>query len=94
MEIIRRDKMPAKLLFGRNVIGNMGSIIGVVRDIIFDEKIGKLVSLEIEPSENSPINVEEGKCVLIPYRLVTAVKDVFVIDEKNLNNVTIKPSTR
>ncbi|AIJ05575.1 hypothetical protein JH146_0727 [Methanocaldococcus bathoardescens] len=87
------EKMPAKLLFERNVIGNMGSVIGRVKDIIFDEKVGKLVSLEIEPVENSPVMVEEGKNVLIPYKIVVAVKDVVVIDEKCLNKISIRPST-
>ncbi|XRO76162.1 PRC-barrel domain-containing protein [Methanocaldococcus sp. 10A] len=87
------EKIPAKLLFERNVIGNMGSVIGKVKDIIFDEKVGKLVSLEIEPVEHSPVYIEEGKNVLIPYKIVVAVKDVVVIDEKCLNRVNIKPST-
>ncbi|ACV24136.1 PRC-barrel domain-containing protein [Methanocaldococcus fervens] len=84
------EKMPARLLFERNVVGNMGSILGKVKDVIFDERIGRLVSLEVEPTENSPI--EEGKNVLIPYRIVTAIKDVVVVDEKSLNKVNIRPS--
>ena len=84
------EKMPAKLLFGRIIVGNMGSAIGKVKDVIFDDKIGRLVSLEVEPAEHSPIMIEEGKNVLIPYKLVVAIKDVVVIDETNLNRVNIR----
>ncbi|MEO2117576.1 MAG: PRC-barrel domain-containing protein [Methanocaldococcus sp.] len=87
------EKMPAKLLFGRSIVGNLGSVIGTVKDVIFDEKLGKLVSLEVEPSENSPIKIEEGRNVLIPYKIVVSVKDVVVIDEKCLNKVNIRPSS-
>ena len=82
--------MPAKLLFGRIIVGNMGSAIGKVKDVIFDDKIGRLVSLEVEPAEHSPIMIEEGKNVLIPYKLVVAIKDVVVIDKTNLNRVNIR----
>ena len=84
------EKMPAKLLFGRIIVGNMGSAIGKVKDVIFDDKIGRLVSLEVEPAEHSPIMIEEGKNVLIPYKLVVAIKDVVVIDKTNLNRVNIR----
>ena len=84
------EKMPAKLLFGRIIVGNRGSAIGKVKDIVFDEKVGRLVSLEVEPSEHSPVMIEEGKNVLIPYKLVVAIKDVVVIDETNLNRVNIR----
>ncbi|AAB99119.1 conserved hypothetical protein [Methanocaldococcus jannaschii DSM 2661] len=84
------EKMPAKLLFERSIIGNKGSVIGKVKDIVFDEKVGRLVSLEVEPAEHSPIMREEGRNVLIPYKLVVAIKDVVVIDETNLNRVNIR----
>ncbi|ADC68747.1 PRC-barrel domain protein [Methanocaldococcus sp. FS406-22] len=84
------EKMPAKILFERSIIGNKGSVIGKVKDIVFDEKVGRLVSLEVEPAEHSPIMIEEGKNVLIPYKLVVAIKDVVVIDETNLNRANIR----
>ncbi|ACX72788.1 PRC-barrel domain protein [Methanocaldococcus vulcanius M7] len=84
------ERMPAKLLFERTVIGNKGSVMGKVKDIVFDEKVGRLVSLEIEPSEHSPVMREEGKNVLLPYKLVVAIKDVVVIDESNLNRINIR----
>jgi sporulation protein YlmC with PRC-barrel domain len=84
------EKMPAKLLFERSIIGSKGKIIGKVKDVVFDEKIGRLVSLEVEPAENSPIMIEAGKNVLIPYKLVMAIKDVVVIDEEGLKMTHIR----
>jgi len=84
------EKMPAKLLFERSIIGNKGSVVGKVKDVVFDEKIGKLVSLEVEPAENSPVMIEPGKNVLIPYKLVVAIKDVVVVDEEGLKRVHIR----
>ena len=82
--------MPAKLLFDRSIIGNKGSVVGKVKDVVFDEKIGRLVSLEVEPAENSPVMIEAGKNVLIPYKLVVAIKDVVVVDEDGLKRAHIR----
>ena len=38
------EKMPAKLLFERSIIGNKGKIIGKVKDVVFDEKIRRYSS--------------------------------------------------
>jgi sporulation protein YlmC with PRC-barrel domain len=84
------EKMPAKLLFERSIIGNKGSVVGKVKDVVFDEKIGRLVSLEVEPAENSPVMIEAGKNVLIPYKLVVAIKDVVVVDEDGLKRAHIR----
>ena len=84
------EKMPAKLLFDRSIIGNKGSVVGKVKDVVFDEKIGRLVSLEVEPAENSPVMIEAGKNVLIPYKLVVAIKDVVVVDEEGLKRAHIR----
>ena len=84
------EKMPAKLLFDRSIIGNKGSVVGKVKDVVFDEKIGRLVSLEVEPAENSPVMIEAGKNVLIPYKLVVAIKDVVVVDEDGLTRAHIR----
>ena len=84
------EKMPAKLLFERSIIGNKGSVVGKVKDVVFDEKIGRLVSLEVEPAENSPVMIEAGKNVLIPYKLVVAIKDVVVVDEEGLKKAHVR----
>ncbi|ENN96139.1 PRC-barrel domain protein [Methanocaldococcus villosus KIN24-T80] len=84
-------KLPAKIIFGKNIVGNLGSVLGRVVDIVFDEKIGKIVSLEVEPEEGSPIDIADGKNVFIPYKAVIAIKDVVVIDEKYLTQAYIKP---
>ena len=82
-------KIPFKKLYGKSIVGNMGSIIGTVVDVVFDENTGKLISFDIEPSEQSPIPPSDDCYRLIPYRIVLAIRDVVVIDETKINKVKI-----
>lgn len=82
-------KIPFKRLVGKSVVGNMGSVIGEVLDVVYDETTGKLISLDIEPSEYSPIPPSDEYYKLIPYRIVLAVKDVVVIDESKITKVKL-----
>ncbi|MDK2791003.1 MAG: hypothetical protein PWP15_1512 [Methanothermococcus sp.] len=77
-------KTSFKALRGRSIVGNLGSIIGNVDDIVIDEKTGRLISLSVELSDQSPILPSEGNYALLPYRAVTSVKDVVVIDESKI----------
>ena len=80
-------KISFRELSGRSIIGNKGGIIGTVTDVIFDENTGKIVSLDIEPSEQSPIPQSEGCYHLVPYRIVLAIKNVIIIDESKVNTI-------
>ena len=82
-------KIPFKKLCGKSIVGNMGSVIGTVIDVVFDENTGKLISFDIEPSEQSPIPPSDDCYRLIPYRIVLAIRDVVVIDETKINKVKI-----
>ncbi len=82
-------KMVFKRLHGRTVVGNMGSVLGTVKDIIFDENTGKMTHIDIEPSEQSPIPPTEDCYKLIPYKIVVAIKDVVVIDESKITKIKI-----
>ncbi|WP_457611872.1 PRC-barrel domain-containing protein [Methanocaldococcus sp.] len=84
------DRIPWNLLDGKRVIGNLGSIIGDVTNIVFDEKDGRILFFEIEPVEGSILDIEEGKKVLIPFKLVYSVRDVVVINEELLESEGIK----
>ncbi|AEF95646.1 PRC-barrel domain-containing protein [Methanotorris igneus] len=77
-------KMPIRALFGRSIVGNLGSIIGTVEDIIIDEETGKVISLSVEPSPQSPIPPNDENYTLIPFKIVNAIKDVVVIDESKI----------
>ncbi|AXI25138.1 hypothetical protein CFE53_02810 [Methanofervidicoccus sp. A16] len=82
-------KIPFRELCGKSIIGNMGGIIGKVTDVVFDENTGKIISLDIEPSENSPIPSSDEYYKLIPFKIVLGIKDVVVIDESKINSVKI-----
>ncbi|WP_456472771.1 PRC-barrel domain-containing protein [Methanocaldococcus sp.] len=84
------DRIPWNLLDGKRVIGNLGSIIGDVTNVVFDEKDGRILFFEIEPVEGSILDIEEGKKVLIPFKLVYSVRDVVVINEELLESEGIK----
>ncbi|HIP17659.1 MAG TPA: hypothetical protein EYG76_05130 [Methanothermococcus okinawensis] len=85
----KSTKISFKELIGKSIIGNMGGIIGTVTDVVFDENTGKILSLDIEPSEQSPIP-PSGDCYrLIPYRIVLAIKNVVVVDESKINSIKI-----
>ncbi|MBA2861934.1 PRC-barrel domain-containing protein [Methanococcus maripaludis] len=78
-------KLSFKSLNGRSIVGSLGSIIGTVDDIVIDEKTGRIISLNIEPSEQSPISPSSENYSFVPYRTVTAIRDVVVIDETKIN---------
>ena len=82
-------KISFRELSGKSIVGNMGGIIGTVTDVVFDENTGKILSLDIEPSEQSPIPPSEDCYRLIPYRIVLAIKDVVIIDESKINSIKI-----
>ena len=89
-------KISFKRLYGKSIVGNMGSIIGTVIDVVIDENTGKIISLDVEPSDQSPIPPSDDCYRLIPYKIVLAIRDVVVIDESKINKIKIiskKPLT-
>ncbi|WP_456419268.1 PRC-barrel domain-containing protein [Methanocaldococcus infernus] len=88
------EKMPWRILEGKKIVGSLGSIIGEVVDLIFNDEDGKLVFIEVKPVEGSILDIEEGKNVLIPYKLVISIKDVVVINEELLEEEGIKTKVR
>lgn len=82
-------KISFKKLYGKSVVGDGGSILGNIVDIVFDENTGKLSHFDIDPSEQSPIPPSNDCYKLIPYRIVLAVRDVVVIYESKITNVKI-----
>ncbi|WP_292460617.1 PRC-barrel domain-containing protein [Methanothermococcus sp.] len=83
------NKIPFRTLYGKSIVGNMGSIIGKVTDVVIDENTGKIISLDVEPSDQSPIPPSDDCYKLIPYKIVLAIRDVVVIDESKINKVKI-----
>ena len=83
------SKIPFKELCGKSIIGDQGGVIGRVTDVVFDEDTGKIISLDFEPSENSPIPSSEEYYKLIPFTIVKGIKDVVIIEEDKIDCIKI-----
>jgi len=79
----------ARQLASKRVITNRGDEIGKLIDILVDELSGQVEYLLIEVDPDSKLaknlNVQtKDKLVKVPYGAVSAVSDVFIVDEKQL----------
>ena len=68
---------------GKEVVNIDGAVLGVLENVIFEVKTGKMVDLVVKPDKdlNRMKYREEGRFVLIPFASVVAIKDYVVIDE-------------
>lgn len=68
---------------GKEVVNIDGAVLGVLENVIFEVKTGKMVDLVVKPDKdlNRMKYREEGRFVLIPFASVVAIKDYIVIDE-------------
>ena len=74
----------ARQMSGKKVFTNRGEELGKLVDIIIDEKTGVLEYLLVEISPDSKAAKRIGfteRVVHMPYRAVTAVSDVVIVDE-------------
>ncbi|MFH1200332.1 MAG: PRC-barrel domain-containing protein [Candidatus Micrarchaeota archaeon] len=78
----------AKQLAGKRVITTDGEELGRVVDLFVNELSGKLEGVLLEPNPDSTLALkakkEGGGMVTIPYASVLDVKDVMVVDRRNL----------
>ena len=78
----------AKQLAGKRVITTDGEELGRIVDLYLSELTGKLESVLIEPNPDSTLAVRAKKegagLITIPYASVLDVKDVMVVDRRNL----------
>ena|SRR3989338_1109075 len=78
----------AKQLAGKRVITTDGEELGRVIDLDVNELSGKLESVLLEPNPESSMSARaraSGGVISIPYSSVLDVKDVMVVDRRNLN---------
>lgn len=80
----------ARQLASKRVITNRGDEIGKLIDLMVDELSGQLEYLLVEVDQDSKLarsmNLQpKDRLVQIPYSSVTAVSDVFIVDEKQIN---------
>jgi len=77
----------ARQLASKRVITNRGDEIGKLSDLVISEIGGDIESLVVEVDKNSKVlanSKKVGKTIEIPYSAVTAVSDVFIVDEREL----------
>lgn len=77
----------ARQLATKRVITNKGEELGKLTDLLVNERSGEIERLLIEVDHSSRLvkrlNYNE-KSMEIPYSAVTAVSDVFIVDEREL----------
>lgn len=79
----------AKQLASKRVITSRGEEVGKVIDILVDELSGNIEYLLVEADLDSKITKTmkidiKNRMVKIPYSAVSAVSDVFIVDEKQI----------
>ncbi len=77
----------ARQLATKRVITNRGDEVGKLVDLLVDEASGNLEALLVEIDRDSKVvkNVTaKDRIIEVPYSAVTAVSDVFIVDEREL----------
>lgn len=78
----------AKQLAGKRIITTDGEELGRVVDLYLNEASGKLESVLVEPNPDSSLALRMKKegagMVAIPYASVLDVKDVMVVDRRQM----------
>jgi len=72
------------------VITNRGDEVGKLSDLLINEKTGEIEKLLIEVDRNSKLVKKirsRDKIIEVPYSAVTAVSDVFIVDERELTGM-------
>ena len=80
----------ARQLATKRVITNRGDEVGRLTDLLVNENTGELETLLVEVDRESKIIRKLGtkeKVLHIPFSAVTAVSDVFIVDERELQSV-------
>jgi len=83
----------ARQLATKRVITNRGDEIGKLSDLMVNEASGEIESLVVELDRDSKIVKRSGareRTIHVPYSAVTAVSDVFIVDERELTKTEEK----
>ncbi len=77
----------ARQLATKKVITNRGDEVGKLSDLLIDENSGEIEQLLVELDRDSKFikkAVGRSRIIQIPYSAVTAVSDVFIVDEREI----------
>ena len=69
-------------LRGKTVMSEEGLYLGILRNSLFDEKTGSLLSVLVEPSEDIDprlYNLDDLGHIVFPFETIKSVKDVVII---------------
>jgi sporulation protein YlmC with PRC-barrel domain len=80
----------ARQLATKRVITNRGDEIGRLSDLLIAESSGDIEALLVEVDRDSKFVKtvhSKDRLVKIPYSAVTAVSDVFIVDEREIEEV-------
>ena len=80
----------ARQLATKRVITNRGEEVGKLTDLLVDERSGEIEKLLVEVDRASKLAKKfnlSGRAIEIPYSAVTAVSDVFIVDERELGSI-------
>ena len=83
----------ARQLATKKVITNRGDEIGKLSDLMINEASGEIESLVVELDRDSKMVKRAGtreRTIQVPYSAVTAVSDVFIVDERELTKAEEK----
>jgi sporulation protein YlmC with PRC-barrel domain len=78
-----------KQLAGKRVITTDGEELGRIIDLDVNELTGKLESVLLEPNPESSLAARarsQGGVAAIPYSSVLDIKDVMIVDRRNLGS--------
>ncbi|PIO06054.1 photosystem reaction center subunit H [Candidatus Micrarchaeota archaeon CG08_land_8_20_14_0_20_59_11] len=82
----------AKQLAGKRIITTDGEELGRVIDLYMNPHTGKLESVLVEPNPDSTYAVRAKKegsgLIAVPYAAVLDIKDVMVVDRRNLGDTS------
>ncbi len=77
----------ARQLATKRVITNRGDEVGKLIDLLVDEVSGDIEYLLVEVDKDSKVArriTAKDRIIQVPYSAVTAVSDVFIVDEREL----------
>ena len=77
----------ARQLATKRVITNRGDEVGKLVDLLVDESSGTVEHLLVEVDRESKVAKKidaKDRIIEIPYSAVTAVSDVFIVDEREI----------
>lgn len=80
----------ARQLATKRVITNRGDEVGKLTDLMVNEVTGDIETLLVEVDRDSKVIKKIGskdRVINIPYSAVTAVSDVFIVDERELSAI-------